>query len=46
MLAVVKQIKKAVKILRTKRVVDDLIRRGIAPNRIERTHCTPKTGKA
>jgi len=37
MLAVVKQIKKAVKILRTKRVVDDLIRRGIAPDRIERT---------
>ena len=32
-----KQIRKAVNSLRTKSVIDDLIRRGIAPDRIERT---------
>jgi len=37
MLADVKQIRKAVKTLRTKSVIDDLIRRGITPDRIERT---------
>jgi len=37
MLADVKQIRKAVKTLRTKSVIDDLIRRGITPHRIERT---------
>jgi hypothetical protein len=37
MLADVKQIRKAVKTLRTKSVIDDLIRRGITPARIERT---------
>ena len=36
MLAVVKQIRKAVKTLRTKKVVDNLIRRGVAPDAIER----------
>jgi hypothetical protein len=35
-LAVVKQIRKAVKTLRTKKVVDNLIRRGVAPDAIER----------
>jgi hypothetical protein len=33
----VKQIRKGVKTLRTKSVIDDLIRRGITPDRIERT---------
>jgi hypothetical protein len=33
MLADVKQIRKAVKTLRTKSVIDDLIRRGITPDR-------------
>jgi len=37
MLADAKQIRKAVKSLRSKIVIDDLIRRGIAPDRIERT---------
>jgi hypothetical protein len=37
MLADVKQIRKAVKTLRTKNVIDGLIRRGIAPDRIEQT---------
>ena len=37
MLADAKQIRKAVKSLRSKSVIDDLIRRGIAPDRIERT---------
>ena len=37
MLADAKQIRKAVKSLRAKSVIDDLIRRGIAPDRIERT---------
>ena len=37
MLADAKQIRKAVKSLRRKSVIDDLIRRGIAPDRIERT---------
>ena len=37
MLADAKQIRKAVKSLRSKNVIDDLIRRGIAPDRIERT---------
>ena len=37
MLAAAKQIRKAVKSLRSKSVIDDLIRRGIAPDRIERT---------
>jgi len=35
-LAVVKQIRKAVKTLRTKKVTDNLIRRGVAPDAIER----------
>ena len=37
MFADAKQIRKAVNSLRTKSVIDDLIRRGIAPDRIERT---------
>ena len=37
MLADAKQIRKAVKSLRRKNVIDSLIRRGIAPDRIERT---------
>ena len=37
MLADARQIKKAVKSLRRKTVIDSLIRRGIAPDRIERT---------
>jgi hypothetical protein len=37
MLAEARQIKKAVKSLRRKTVIDKLIRRGIAPDRIERT---------
>jgi hypothetical protein len=37
MLADAKQIRKAVKSLRTKSVMDNLIRRGIAPDRIDRT---------
>jgi hypothetical protein len=37
MLADVRQIRKAVKSLRRKNVFDSLIRRGIAPDRIERT---------
>ena len=37
MLADAKQIRKAVKSLRSKSVINDLIRRGIAPDRIERT---------
>ena len=35
-LAVVKQIRKAVKTLRTKKVVDNLNQRGVAPDAIER----------
>jgi hypothetical protein len=37
MLADARRIKKAVKSLRRKNVIDSLIRRGIAPDRIERT---------
>jgi hypothetical protein len=37
MLADARQIKKAIKSLRRKNVIDSLIRRGIAPDRIERT---------
>ena len=37
MLADARQIRKAVKSLRRKNVIDNLIRRGIAPDRIERT---------
>ena len=37
MLADASQIKKAVKSLRRKTVIDSLIRRGIAPDRIEQT---------
>ena len=37
MLADAKQIRKAVKSLRRKNVIDSLIRRGIAPDRIEQT---------
>jgi hypothetical protein len=37
MLADARQIRKAIKSLRTKNVIDSLIRRGIAPDRIERT---------
>jgi hypothetical protein len=37
MLADARQIKKAVKSLRRKTVIDNLIRRGLAPERIERT---------
>jgi hypothetical protein len=37
MLADVRQIRKAVKSLRRKNVFDSLIRRGIAPDRIEQT---------
>ena len=37
LLADVKEIRKAVKSLRTKDAIDKLIRRGIAPDRIERT---------
>ena len=37
MLADVQQIRKAVKTLRRKNVVDDLIRRGVAPEAIDRT---------
>ena len=37
MLADARQIRKAVKSLRRKNVIDSLIRRGIAPDRIERT---------
>ena len=37
MLADARQIRKAVKSLRRKKVIDSLIRRGIAPDRIERT---------
>ena len=37
MLADARQISKAVKSLRRKNVIDSLIRRGIAPDRIERT---------
>ena len=37
MLADAKQIRKAVKSLRQKSVIDSLIRRGIAPDRIDRT---------
>ena len=37
MLADARQIKKAVKSLRQKTVIDSLIQRGIAPDRIERT---------
>ncbi len=37
MLAEAQQIKKAVKSLRRKNVIDSLIQRGIAPDRIERT---------
>ena len=37
MLADARQIRKAVKSLRQKTVIDSLIRRGIAPDRIERT---------
>ena len=37
MLADARQIKKAVKSLRRKNVIDGLIRRGLAPERIERT---------
>ena len=37
MLADAREIRKAVKSLRRKNVIDSLIRRGIAPDRIERT---------
>ena len=37
MLADARQIRKAVKSLRRKNVIDSLIRRGIAPDRIEQT---------
>ena len=37
MLAYVRQIRKAVKSLRRKNIIDSLIRRGIAPDRIEQT---------
>jgi hypothetical protein len=37
MLADARHIRKAVKSLRRKNVIDNLIRRGIAPDRIERT---------
>ena len=37
MLADARQIRKAVKSLRRKTVIDSLIRRGIAPDRLERT---------
>ncbi len=37
MLADAREIKRAVKSLRRKTVIDSLIRRGIAPDRIERT---------
>jgi hypothetical protein len=37
MLADARQIRKAIKSLRRKNVIDSLIRRGIAPDRIERT---------
>jgi hypothetical protein len=37
MLIDARQIRKAVKSLRRKKVIDSLIRRGIAPDRIERT---------
>ena len=37
MLADAREIRKAVKSLRRKNVIDGLIRRGIAPDRIERT---------
>jgi hypothetical protein len=37
MLADARKIRKAVKSLRRKNVIDSLIRRGIAPDRIERT---------
>jgi hypothetical protein len=37
MLADARQIRKAIKSLRRKTVIDSLIRRGIAPDRIERT---------
>jgi hypothetical protein len=37
MLADAKQIRKAARSLRTKTVIDSLIHRGIAPDRIERT---------
>jgi len=37
MLADARQIRKAVKSLRRKNVIDNLIRRGIAPDRIEQT---------
>ncbi len=37
MLADARQIRKAIKSLRRKNVIDGLIRRGIAPDRIERT---------
>src|ERR671919_1566880 len=37
MLADVKQIRKAARSLRRKNIIDSLIRRGIAPDRIERT---------
>ena len=37
MLADARQIRKAIKSLRRKNIIDSLIRRGIAPDRIERT---------
>jgi hypothetical protein len=37
MLADVKQIRKAVKTLRRQKIIDNLIRRGVAPDAIERT---------
>jgi len=37
MLADAREIRKAIKSLRTKSIIENLIRRGVAPDRIERT---------
>jgi len=37
MLADAREIRKAIKSLRTKSIIENLVRRGIAPDRIERT---------